>query len=98
MYPTRVTLRRVAGVDDDDMLRRRPVARLATTAIVAGTAAHMGAKAAQSGAAAAAPAPAESEPEGDPQIQKLQELAALRDQGVLSEEEFTAAKAKVLGI
>jgi len=29
---------------------------------------------------------------------QLQQLATLRDQGVLSDEEFTAAKAKLLGI
>jgi hypothetical protein len=81
------------------MLRRRPVARLATTAVVAGTAAHMGAKSAQRSAAAAEPQQYEAaEPPMDPQIAKLQDLAALRDQGVLSEEEFTAAKAKLLGI
>ena len=32
--------------------RRRPIARVATTAVVAGTAAHMGAKSAQRSAAA----------------------------------------------
>jgi hypothetical protein len=40
---------------------------------------------------AAAPAPAE-----DP-IEKLKEMAALRDQGILTEEEFAAQKAKLLG-
>ena len=35
------------------MRRRRPVARVATTAVVAGTAANMGAKSAQRSAAAA---------------------------------------------
>jgi hypothetical protein len=81
------------------MLRRRPVARLATTAVVAGTAAHMGAKAAQNSAAQTAPQEqAPAEPPMDPVIAKLQDLAALKDQGVLSEEEFTAAKAKLLGI
>jgi hypothetical protein len=34
----------------------------------------------------------------DPQTAKLQELAKLHETGVLSDEEFTAAKAKVLGI
>jgi hypothetical protein len=42
---------------------------------------------------AAAPAPA---PDDD--VAKLQELAALHGQGVLSDDEFTAAKAKILGI
>jgi hypothetical protein len=40
---------------------------------------------------AAAAAPAE-----DP-IAKLKELAALKDQGILTEEEFAAQKAKLLG-
>lgn len=37
-------------------------------------------------------------PPQDESIAKLQELAQLHSQGVLSDEEFTAAKAKVLGI
>ncbi len=41
-----------------------------------------------------APAP----PEQDEQTAKLQELAQLNKQGVLTDEEFAAAKAKVLGI
>jgi hypothetical protein len=49
---------------------------------------------AQAEAAPAAPPP----PEQDEQVAKLQELAQLNKQGVLSDEEFTAAKAKVLGI
>jgi len=42
----------------------------------------------------AQPAPAPTAP--DP-IQQLRELAALRDQGILTEEEFAAQKAKILG-
>ena len=38
----------------------------------------------------AAPAPAES------RVDKLKELAALRDQGILTEEEFSAEKARIL--
>jgi membrane protease subunit (stomatin/prohibitin family) len=49
-------------------------------------------------AAAAAAAAAPPAPEQDEQIAKLQELAQLNKQGVLSDEEFAAAKAKVLGI
>ena len=44
-------------------------------------------------AAAAAPAPSA----GDDVLAKIQQLAQLRDAGVLSDEEFTAAKAKLLG-
>src|SRR5512134_1979517 len=43
---------------------------------------------------APAPAPAAA-PAPDP-IEKLKQLAELRDQGILTEEEFAAAKAKVL--
>ena len=42
---------------------------------------------------AAAPAPQE-----DDQTEQLQNLAQLHKQGVLTDEEFAAAKAKVLGI
>jgi hypothetical protein len=42
-----------------------------------------------------APAPAEAE---DDATTQLQNLAALHTQGVLTDEEFAAAKAKILGI
>jgi len=81
---------------------------VATTAVVAGTAANMGARSAQRSAEAdqaeAAPpdaAPAdEAPPEAaeSPQIQELRQLAALKDQGILTEEEFTAKKAQILGL
>jgi hypothetical protein len=83
--------------------------RMATrTAVVAGTATAVSGRVAhrqnekyaaqeqqqyEQAAAAAPPAP-----EQDEQIAKLQELAQLNKQGVLSDEEFAAAKAKVLGI
>jgi len=45
---------------------------------------------------AAAPAPAP--PAGEQStIEQLKELAALKEQGVLTEEEFAAQKAKILG-
>jgi hypothetical protein len=103
--------------------RRRPIARMATTAVVAGTAAHMGARSAQRGMAdqadadpnAAAPAdesaapgaaapeagaPEAGAPEADvnTQIEQVKQLAALKDQGILTEEEFAAKKAQILGI
>jgi len=92
---------------------------MATTAVVAGTAAHMGAKSAQRSAAAdqdqyqdqdqappaAAPADEPAAPEAaapeaaeSPQIEQIKQLAALKDQGILTEEEFAASKAKILGI
>lgn len=89
------------------MLRRRPIARMAvrTTAVV-GTAAVVGghmankqaqaqqAQAPQAEAAAPAPAPAAAAP--DP-IAQLTQLAALKDSGALTEAEFEAEKAKILG-
>ena len=44
----------------------------------------------------AAPAPAAA-PEAPDPIEQLKELAALKDQGILTEEEFSAEKAKILG-
>ncbi len=83
------------------MMRRRPVARLAVgTAVVAGTAGavsgHMANKQQQQAAAqqAAAPpeAPAEA-PAEDPYAQ-LEKLGQLHEQGILTDEEFAAQKAK----
>jgi hypothetical protein len=85
---------------------------MATTAVVAGTAAHMGAKSAQRSAAAdqdqdqdqAPPAPAPADEPAAPeaaesaQIEELKQLAALKDQGILTEEEFSAKKAQILGL
>jgi hypothetical protein len=44
----------------------------------------------------AAPAPAPAAPAADP-IQQLKDLADLKNQGILTEEEFAAQKAKILG-
>ena len=46
--------------------------------------------------AAAAPAPAPAAPAADP-IEQLKELAELKEQGILTDEEFAAQKAKILG-
>jgi hypothetical protein len=43
----------------------------------------------------AAPAPA---PAVDPTVEKINQLAALHAQGILSDEEFASAKAKALGL
>lgn len=76
---------------------------MARTAVVAGTATAVsnrvsrrqaGRWAAQDPQAYAAPPPAEAAP--DP-VAQLKELAELRDQGVLTEDEFAAQKAKLLG-
>lgn len=91
------------------MMRRRPIARMAvrTTAVV-GTAAvvggHMANKQAQAQAAQApeaAPAPVEAAPApaeaGPDPVAQLTQLAALKDSGALTEAEFEAEKAKILG-
>jgi hypothetical protein len=92
------------------MLRRRPIARMAvrTTAVV-GTAAVVGGHMANKQAAAAQaqqapePAPAPEPVQEAPvaaapdTIGQLTQLAALRDSGALTEAEFEAEKAKVLG-
>jgi hypothetical protein len=44
----------------------------------------------------AAPPPAAAPPAADP-IEQLKELGQLRDSGVLTDEEFAAQKAKILG-
>ena len=73
----------------------------------------MGARSAQRSAAAdqaqeAPPAPADERrtapeaaaPEADvnTQIEQVKQLAALKDQGILTEEEFAAKKAQILGL
>jgi hypothetical protein len=71
----------------------------ARTAVISGTATAVSGRVAQRQMAAAqASAPAAAAPAGDASIAKVQELAALHTQGVLSDEEFAAAKAKALGI
>jgi len=44
-----------------------------------------------------APAPVAAEPAVDP-IEQLKQLAELKNQGILTEEEFAAQKAKILGM
>ena len=55
----------------------------------------------QMAAQQAAAAPAAAAPAGsglDDQLIQIQKLSAMKDQGVLSEEEFAAEKAQILGI
>jgi hypothetical protein len=47
--------------------------------------------------AAAAPAPPAAPAGGTDVVAELQKLAALKEQGILSDDEFAAAKAKLLG-
>ena len=94
------------------MMRRRPVMRtVGRTAVIAGTATvvaggvnrHQQQKYAQQDAAAQpqqargeqAP-PVEAAPDSDELINKLKELATLKDQGILTEAEFNDQKAKIL--
>ena len=87
--------------------------RMATrTAVVAGTATAVSGRVARRQASrydqqAPAPAPAPepayappppAAPAEDDSMAELQKLAQLHSQGVLTDEEFTAAKAKILGI
>ena len=83
--------------------RRRPIARMAVgTAVVAGTASAVGRRsaskqyAADQQASAQQQAAAPAAPAEDP-YEKLKELGALHEQGILTDEEFAAQKAKVLG-
>ena len=91
-------------------MRRRPVLRtVGRTAVIAGTATavaggvnrHQQQKYAQQDAAAAAQqqapaAPVEAAPDSDELVNKLKELANLKDQGILTEAEFNDQKAKIL--
>jgi hypothetical protein len=95
------------------MMRRRGpglVRTMGRTAVIAGTATAVAggvasrqgqkAAAAQQQATApqyAAPAPVEVVPDGIP-VEQLEQLAALHTSGVLSDEEFQAAKSKLLGL
>jgi len=94
------------------MMRRRPVMRtVGRTAVIAGTATvvaggvnrHQQQKYAQQDAAAPAQqapapqaAPVEAAPDSDELIGKLKQLADLKDQGILTEQEFNDQKAKIL--
>ena len=93
------------------MMRRRPVLRtVGRTAVIAGTATavaggvsrHQQNKYAQQDAGAQAQQAAPQEmapaaaPDSDELINKLKELANLKDQGILTEAEFNDQKAKIL--
>ena len=89
------------------MLRRgRPLLRTAAvvgtaSAVAGGVAHHQQQKyAAQDAQAQAAAAPPEPEPApAEPDLNsELTQLAQLHDQGILTDEEFSAKKAQILGI
>jgi negative regulator of sigma E activity len=85
------------------MLRRRPiVGTVARTAVIAGTATavaggvrnHQAQKAqAQQAQAGDTPTPAQG---SDDSIEQLTKLGSLHEQGILTDEEFAAQKAKIL--
>ena len=90
-------------------MMRRPLMRtVGRTAVIAGTATVVAGgvnrrqqqKAAQQNAAAqpapAAAAPVDAAPDADDLINKLKELANLKDQGILTEAEFADQKSKIL--
>ncbi len=95
------------------LMRRGPglVRTVGRTAVIAGTASAVGGRvqhrqqekyAAQDQAqyeqqAAAAPPPEAAAP-ADDSMAELQQLAQLHDQGILTDEEFAAKKAQILGI
>jgi hypothetical protein len=92
--------------------RRRPLMRMATGAAVAGTAYHMGKKNAQQAEVndqaqqayaatqqqAPPPAYAPPTPPASSANADLDQLVQFHNQGVLSDEEFAAAKKKLLGL
>lgn len=93
-------------------MRRGPglVRGVARTAVVAGTATAVSGRVArrqqakfasqEQEAAAQEPqaAPLPPAPAQDDTVEQLQQLAALKDQGILTEEEFAAKKKQILGI
>jgi len=91
------------------MLRRgRPLLRTAavvgTATVVSGSVAHhqqqkYAAQDSQAQPAAAPPVQADAPAApADPDLSELTQLAQLHDQGILTDEEFTAKKAQILGI
>ena len=82
------------------LARRRPLLRAAA---VGGGAYVAGKRRAQSEEQASAPPPAAAAPAAQPTgpspdtIEQLRQLGELRDQGVLTEEEFAQQKARLLG-
>jgi hypothetical protein len=83
--------------------RRRPILRAAAVGTVAYQGSKRGARAGMNQAqeapvAAPPPAPVAAEPQEDPTVEKIRELAELHASGALTDDEFASAKAKVLGI
>jgi Short C-terminal domain len=86
------------------MVRRRPLLRAAAVGGTFAAGRAMGRRAqeqdyAEADQAQAAPPPADqgTQAAGGSMMDQLNQLTALREQGALSDEEFAAAKAKILG-
>jgi hypothetical protein len=83
------------------MVRRRPLLRAAAIGGTYAAGRAAGRRAAQSSAGTAPEQEAASQQEAGGQqsdvMSQLNQLTAMHDSGALSDEEFTAAKAKVLG-
>ena len=91
------------------MLRRgRPILRTAaivgTASVVSGSVQHhqqekyAAQEQQQYAEQAPAPAPAAAAPPADGDLSELTQLAQLHEQGILTDEEFAAKKAQILGI
>ena len=82
------------------MMRRGPglVGMAARTAVVAGTATAVSGRVARRQANKYADQDAQYVQQQTAAATQIQKLAQLHDSGALSDEEFTAAKAKILGI
>jgi membrane protease subunit (stomatin/prohibitin family) len=85
-----------------EMLRRRPVAKVAAVGAVAHSAGKAGANAAAADAdqtaqpSAEQAAPAEAAPSAEDSMEELTKLKGLLDSGVLTQAEFDAQKQKIL--
>ncbi len=87
------------------MRRRRPIARMAVAGAVGATAYHAGKSRAEQEQSAQGPEPggtdsasAGAAPGATDDAAEIERLAGLHASGVLTDEEFAAAKAKILGI
>lgn len=86
------------------MRRRSLLGTAARTAVVAKTVNAVNAKdqakrqAASAPQPVASPAPESQQLNADAQIVEIKKFAALKDQGILTEEEFSAKKKQILGI
>lgn len=76
---------------------------MARTAVIAGTATAVSnnvsrRQAQRWSSEEAQQTPQEAAPAGDPTTEQLQQLSQLKDQGILTEEEFAAKKKQILGL